>query len=59
MACRQLRKLEVLSTEREHVYQCDSCIWTVHVSPDKHPQHVETLFAGHKCEEHPLTTERQ
>ena len=49
MACRQLRKVEVLSSDHEHVYECDSCVRVVHVHPDRHPAEIQTEFDGHDC----------
>jgi hypothetical protein len=49
MACRQLRKVEALSDEHKHVYECDSCVWIVHVSPERHISEIQAEFDGHKC----------
>jgi hypothetical protein len=51
MACRQLRKVEALSSDREHVYECDSCLWVVNVHPDRHPDEIEAEFNEHNCRE--------
>lgn len=58
MAHRQLRKVEALSSEREHVYECDSCVWVVNVNPERHPDEVQMEFDEHKCEEHSLSSTR-
>jgi len=49
MACRQLRKIEALSNEREHVYECDSCVWVVNVHPERHPDEIQAEFNEHDC----------
>jgi hypothetical protein len=58
MAFRQLRKVEALSSETEHVYKCDSCVWVVHVSPDRHIDEVQMDFDEHKCEEYSVSKRR-
>jgi hypothetical protein len=58
MACRQLRKVEALSNDSEHVYECDACVWVVNVKPHRHPDEIQMEFDGHKCEEHPLSARR-
>jgi hypothetical protein len=50
MGFRQLRKIEGLSNETEHVYECDSCAWVVHVGPDRHIAEVQMEFDEHRCE---------
>jgi hypothetical protein len=51
MACRQLRKVETLSSDHEHVYECDSCVWVVHVHPERHPDEIRSQFEAHDCRE--------
>jgi len=48
---RVLRKLENMSDETEHVYECEACIWMVHVAPDRHPSEIQAEFDGHDCKE--------
>ena len=54
MTRRQLRKVEGLSSETEHVYECDSCVWIVHVSPERNVDELRMEFDEHKCEEFPF-----
>jgi hypothetical protein len=54
MACRQLRKVEALSSDHQHLYECDSCLWVVHVASHRHSREIEMEFDQHKCEEYPL-----
>jgi hypothetical protein len=59
MAFRQLRKVEGLSSETEHVYECDACVWVVHVSPERHPDEIQMEFDEHICEEHSVSKRRR
>jgi len=59
MAFRQLRKVEALSSEMEHVYECDSCVWVVHVSTERHVQEVQMEFNGHDCNEYSMNKMRR
>ena len=51
---RVLRKVEGISTDTEHVYECDSCIWMVNVSPDRSFSEIQAEFEGHDCKENSL-----
>jgi hypothetical protein len=59
MARRQLRKVEALSSETEHVYECDSCVWVVHVNPERHPDEIEMQFDEHDCEKYSMSQNRR
>ena len=59
MTRRQLKKVEALSNDTEHVFECDSCVWVVHVIPERHLGEVQAEFDEHKCEEHSLNTMRR
>ena len=52
---RQLRKVEALSDEREHVYECASCVWIARVSSDRRSDEIEMEFDEHDCKDHPLS----
>ena len=58
MAFRQLRKVEALSSETDHVYECDACIWVVHVSPERHPAEIQMEFDRHDCKEYSMNQRR-
>ena len=49
----QLRKIESLSNDRAHVYECNACVWIVYVTPDRHPDEIREEFDEHDCKEHP------
>jgi hypothetical protein len=51
---RTLRKIEGMSTDTEHVYECDSCIWMVHVSPDRSFGEIQAEFNDHDCKDNSL-----
>jgi hypothetical protein len=38
-----------MSSETEHVYECDSCVWVVHVSPDRHADEIQMEFDEHEA----------
>jgi hypothetical protein len=52
---RELRKIEVLSIHDEHVYECNSCIWSVRVNPDCHLSEIQAKFDEHRCAQFPLS----
>ena len=51
---RVLRKVESISTDTEHVYESDSCIWMVNVSRDRSLSEIQVEFEGHDCEDNSL-----
>ena len=54
MAYRQLRKVDALSNDSEHVYECDSCLWIANVLYEKNFAEVELKFESHDCNEKPF-----
>jgi len=51
---RKLRKIETMSTDTNHVYECDMCIWMMETSPDQSPIEVELEFNAHDCKANSL-----
>jgi hypothetical protein len=51
---RSLRKLEAVSTDKEHVYECDACVWMVTVSPERSFGEIQAEFEEHDCSENSL-----
>ncbi len=52
MWSRHLKKVDGLSSDTEHAYECDSCVWLTYVSPERHADEIKMEFAEHRCEEH-------
>jgi hypothetical protein len=46
---RKLRKIEVMSTDSEDVYECDCCAWLLRVAPAVSVSEVLTEFNSHDC----------
>lgn len=46
---RKFRKIEVMSTEDEHVYECDCCAGLLRASPDTAFSDIQAEFDGHDC----------
>ena len=57
MRARTFRKIEALSTKADHWYECNSCVWMVHVSSDRVDE-VSSDFHEHNCEENSLSKPR-
>jgi hypothetical protein len=51
---RKLRKVEGMSTEVTHIYECDSCAWTLDVPAALDTAKIEAEFTGHDCKENAL-----
>jgi hypothetical protein len=51
---RKLRKLENVSRDTEHVYECDVCMWMLIVPPDRKFSEIQSEFEGHDCKENSL-----
>ncbi len=53
---RKLRKIEVMSTEDEQVYECDCCAWLLRVPRDVTFSDIEAEFDSHDCKVNSLKT---
>lgn len=59
MAGWQPKKLEALSSDREHIYESESRILVVHVVPERHPNEIRLEFARRKDERYSASQKRQ
>jgi hypothetical protein len=51
---RRLRKWEKVSGDKEHVYECDVCMWMLVVSPDRVFSDIQSEFDRHDCKQNSL-----
>jgi hypothetical protein len=51
---RSLRKIEAMSTNTTHVYECGSCSWMMEISADRNFSEIHAEFDGHDCKENLL-----
>jgi hypothetical protein len=51
---RKLRKIDEMCTAEQHVYDCDSCLWMLRVSPEVNEIEIHRSFDAHNCKHNSL-----